>query len=128
METHVKVLGILNIVVGALGLCLALMFVVIFGGAAVGASTDPDAAVAVPIIGITGTALVMFMVVTSLPAIIVGYALFRMRPWSRVGGIVVSILSLFVFPFGTALGVYGLWVLCSKEGQRLFETLQTAHV
>jgi hypothetical protein len=128
METHVKVLGILNIVAGLIGLCFALMFVFIFGGAAIGASADPDAATALPIIGLTGMALVSFMVITSLPAIIVGYGLFRLRPWSRVAGIVVSILSLFAFPFGTALGVYGLWVLLSKEGQRFFESLQTAHV
>ena len=33
---------------------------------------------------------------------------------------VVSILSLMMVPFGTIVGVYGLWVLFSKETERLF--------
>ena len=43
-----------------------------------------------------------------------------MRPWSRVWGIVLSVLSLFVVPFGTIIGLYGLWVLLSKDSERLF--------
>jgi hypothetical protein len=34
--------------------------------------------------------------------------------------IVVSALHLINIPFGTALGIYGLWVLLSPEAQRLF--------
>ena len=127
METHAKVLGILNIVSGVLGLCSALLLVVVFGGVAgaIGAAPDPDAAVALPIIGLTGFAVVLLVVVVSLPAVIVGYGLYRLQPWARIAGIVLSVLSLLVFPFGTVLGVYGMWVLFSKEGERLFATLPT---
>src|ERR671918_1342988 len=122
METHVKVLGILNIISGAFGLCGALVLMLVFGGAsvAVGASGDADAAVALPIIGLTGMALVIFAVVMALPALIIGYGLYRLRPWARVLGIVLSLVSLIVFPWGTLLGIYGLWVLFSKETERLF--------
>jgi hypothetical protein len=125
METHVKVLGALTIVFGAMGLFSALMLGFIFGGAAtaVGASGDPEAAVALPIIGITGVALVAFLVVWSLPGIIIGIGLLRLRPWARIGGIVVSLLCLIAFPLGTILGVYGLWVLFSKDTERLFDAL-----
>ena len=126
METHTKVLGVLNIVSGVLGLLLALVIVVVFGGvtALVGADGDADA-VAAPIIGLTGMAFVFFIVVLSLPSIIIGWGLYGLRPWSRVAGIVLSIVSLISFPFGTVLGVYGLWVLFSKDGQRPFEVVQT---
>jgi hypothetical protein len=122
METHVKVLGVLNIVFGGLGLLTALMLAIVFAGAAaaVGIDGDPDAAVAIPIIGLTGMATVSFLAVWSLPGIIIGIGLVRLRPWARVAGIVVSILGLIVFPFGTLLGVYGLWVLFSKDAERLF--------
>ena len=128
METHTKALGILNILSGIIGLCGALVLVAVFGGVAalVGAEGDPDAAFVVPIIGLTGIALVLFIVTMSVPSIIIGYGLYRLRPWSRIAGIVLSIVSLISFPFGTILGVYGLWVLFSKDGQRLFETVQTA--
>jgi hypothetical protein len=122
MQTHVKVLGALNIVSGAVGLFAALMLMLVFGvsASAVGVSGDPDAAFAIPIIGITGMALVAFLVILSLPGIIIGVGLLRLRPWARIAGIVVSIVSLVMIPFGTVLGAYGLWVLFSKDTERLF--------
>jgi hypothetical protein len=122
METHVKVLAVLNIIGGAIGIACALFLGVIMGGAAavVGASGDADAAVAIPIIGITGMALVAFLTVWSLPGLIIGIGLYKMRPWARIGGIVISIIGLIAFPIGTILGAYGLWVLFNKETERLF--------
>ena len=122
MDTHLKVLGALQIAFGALGLLTAVMIVFVFGGAAgiVGASGNPDASIAVPIIGLTGMALVVFLLLTSLPSVIVGIGLLRHRPWARIAGIVLSIVSLIMIPFGTIVGVYGLWVLFSKDTERLF--------
>ena len=122
METHVKVLGALQIVMGAFGLLSALALVLVFGVAssAVGMSGDPDAAFALPIIGITGMALVGFLVALSLPSVVVGIGLLQHRPWARIAGIVLSILGMMMIPFGTILGVYGVWVLFSKETERLF--------
>jgi hypothetical protein len=122
METHVKVLGALQIALGAIGLFAALLLIFVFGGAAgiVGASDDPHAAIAVPIIGITGVALVAFLLATSLPGVIIGIGLLRLRPWARVAGIVISIMALMMIPFGTAVGVYGLWVLFSRDTEHLF--------
>ena len=41
-------------------------------------------------------------------------------PWSRIAGIVISIVMLMMIPFGTVVGLYGLWVLFSKDSERLF--------
>ena len=122
MATHVKVLGALQIAFGAFGMMAALLLVLVFGGAAgiVGASGDPEAAIAVPIIGLAGTALVALLVITCLPSVIIGIGLLRHRPWARIAGIVISIISLIMIPFGTIVGVYGLWVLFSKETEPLF--------
>ena len=127
METHVKVLGVLNMLCGALGVCLALLLLLIFGGVAgaVGWGGDPGSAMAAPLIGLTGATLVVFLLVMSAPAIVVGYGLFHVRPWARVAGIAIAILSLMAFPLGTGLGIYGLWVLCSQSGARLFTTVRT---
>jgi hypothetical protein len=120
METHVKVLGVLHIVCGIMGVLGALVLMVIFGGVAglVGADADPDAAIAVPIIGVTGAVLVVFVLLFS--EVFIGFGLYRLRPWARMGGLVWSILELFAIPVGTAIGIYGLWVLFSKETERLF--------
>jgi hypothetical protein len=116
------VLGALNVVLGAFGLLLAGAMTLIFGGATwlVGASGDPDAALAVPILGVMGAALSTFLLVLSLPAVVIGIGLLQRRAWARIAGIVLSLLNLFNFPFGTVLGVYGLWVLFSKETERVF--------
>ena len=52
-----------------------------------------------------------------MPGLIGGIGLLYRQPWARVVMIVVSILHLLNFPFGTALGAYGLWVLFSPEIQ-----------
>jgi hypothetical protein len=128
METHVKVLGALQIALGALGLVFAAVLVLVLGGAAgiVGASGDPDAGMAIPIIGVTGMAIVTVLVLMSLPGIIIGIGLVRFRPWARIAGIVLSILSLMMIPLGTVVGVYGIWVLFSKDTERLFTEPVTA--
>ena len=124
MDTHVKVLGALQIALGVFGLFAALVLVLVFGVAssAVGLSHDPEATIALPIIGITGLALVTLLIVLSLPGVVIGIGLIRRRPWARIAGIVLSILGLMMVPFGTILGVYGLWVLFSNETERLFST------
>ncbi len=122
METHIKVVGVLNIVFGVLGLCVAGVLALIFAGsaAAVAADADAEARIAIPIIGLTGTALVGFLAVWSLPCLVVGFGLVKRRPWARIGGIVVAVLSLVVVPFGTVFGVYALWVLFSPDAERMF--------
>jgi hypothetical protein len=120
METHVKVLGILNVVGGALGLLGALVVLLVFGGVVASVSGDADAASAIPVIGLTGMAVVVFLACWSLPGVIIGIGLYRLRPWARIAGIVVSVLALIAFPFGTMLGAYGLWVLFSKDTEQLF--------
>ncbi|HEX2443596.1 MAG TPA: hypothetical protein VHJ77_06585 [Vicinamibacterales bacterium] len=126
METHVKVLGVLHIVLGALGIFCALILMVVLGGAvtAVAAEGDPDAAFAIPILGITGGAMVAFLVLASLPGMAAGWGLIKFRPWARILALVLSILALILFPFGTLIGIYGLWVLLNKDTERLFVPAQ----
>ena len=123
MSTHVKVLGVLFIAVSALGGLAALFLMVSLGGAArrVGATADPEeAALAIPIIGLTGTALVGMLLVLSLPGLITGFGLLGFKPWARILGIVLAILQLVNIPIGTLLGLYALWVLLNRDTERLF--------
>jgi hypothetical protein len=122
MDTHVKVLAVLHIAMGAIGVVGACVLMLLFGGAAgiIGSIGDPDARIAMPILGITGMALVVVILVRSLPGVIVGIGLLNFRPWARIAGIVLSILDLVWVPFGTVVGVYGLWVLFSADTERLF--------
>lgn len=122
MQTHVKVLAVLMIVLSAFGLLAALGLGAMFGiaGMATAVSGDPDAAIAVPIIGITGTVLTIFLLILALPGLIAGWGLLSFKPWARILGIVLCVVNLLFFPYGTAVGIYGLWVLFNKDTERLF--------
>jgi len=121
LETHVKVLAVLFIVFGALGTLLAFGILALFGAIGVASTAaDPDAWMALPILGITGTALAAFLLILSLPGVVAGIGLLKYRPWARIVTIVLSVLNLMNVPFGTAIGIYGLWVMLSEQGARLF--------
>jgi hypothetical protein len=124
MLTHVKVLAIIFIALSALAVLGALGLMLVFGVAAgsVGMSGDPDAAVALPIIGLTGMGLVIFMLVVAVPGLVTGWGLLKLRPWARIVGIILCAINLINIPIGTILGAYGLWVLLNTETERLFNT------
>ena len=123
MQTHVKILAILRIVFGALGVLLGLGIFAFFGGIAglIHLNQDPDAAFAIPMMGAIGGFVMIVLMTLSIPGIIAGVGLLSYQPWPRILTIVLSILDLISIPFGTALGIYGLWVLFTAEGARLFE-------
>jgi hypothetical protein len=124
MHTHVKMLGVLFIALGVLGLIGVVVIALVFGGAAgivSMAADDPDAiAVAVPVLGTVGTVIGGLILILSLPDILVGIGLLEGRPWARILGIILSLVGLLNFPFGTFVGVYGLWVLLSPRTEALF--------
>ena len=126
MPEHVRIVAILQIVVGVLGVLAGLFVLALFGfgGAMAGLAgqKDPDALMAAPILGVIGVALFLFILLASVPGIVAGLGLLKFKPWSRILTIVVSALNLMNVPLGTALGVYSLWVLLNKDVELLFQT------
>ena len=123
MAQHVKILGILHIIYGALGVFVGLLALLIMGGIAgmVGVTDhSPDSALAIPILGGIGALVFIILLAISLPGIIVGFGLLHFKPWARLLTLVLSALELFSIPFGTALGIYGFWVLLRPETEQLF--------
>ncbi len=99
----------MHIVFGALGLFGALVVLLVFGGIAgivgISAPHDADAMRAIPILGIVGTVIAVFVLLLSLPGLIAGFGLLRLRPWARILTIVLSALNLLNVPIGTALAL-----------------------
>lgn len=122
MAQHVKILGILHIVFGGLGVLGAVIVLLVFGGvsALVAADHSPDSLTAIPILGLIGGFVFILVMALSLPGLIVGIGLMQFRPWARMGGIILSAFDLLGFPFHTALGIYGLWVLLNRETEQMF--------
>jgi hypothetical protein len=50
-----------------------------------------------------------------------GWGLLHREPWARVAALVLGFISLFNIPFGTAVGVYTLWVLLPAQSQLEYE-------
>ncbi len=120
MAQHVKILGVLHIVFGALGVFAAMVVLLVFGGisALVGMS-DRTSDLPAPILGVIGGFVFILLLVLSLPGLVIGIGLVQFKPWARVAGIILSALDLFNVPFGTALGSYGLWVLLNRETEQM---------
>lgn len=127
MEGHIKAVGILNIIMGAFGILIALAILLAFGGIAgiVGASGDPEAQVAIPILGVIGFAIFVIVAVTSLPLLIAGWGILNYREWARILGIVLAAINLLNVPIGTAIGVYSLWVLVQDRTAQMFRAAKT---
>lgn len=58
--------------------------------------------------------------------LVLAWGLFERQPWARMLGIVLGILALLRVPFGTALGIYTLWVLAPEYSAREYEQLTHA--
>jgi len=122
VKTHVKVLGVLQLIFGSIGLLFALGVGMGFSllGAFVGSSGDPDAQLGVSILGMLGAAAAVVFGIGGALGVTCGIGLLSLKSWGRIMGIIFSALSLISIPFGTILGIYGLWVLFNKETEALF--------
>ena len=123
MAQHVKILGILNIVYGGLAVLAGVIVLVVMGGIAtlVGASDQSgDGQVAVPILGGIGGIVFLICLILGLPSLIGGIGVLQYKSWGRILVIVLSAIHLFNIPLGTALGIYGFWVLLKPETEQMF--------
>lgn len=116
MRDHVRILAWCFIAYSSIIVLvgMAIGAVVLFGGAISG---DQEA---IFITGAVGAGIAFFLIILSLPGMLAGIGLLRMQPWGRIVAIVVGVLHILSFPFGTALGVYTLWVLLNAETEGLF--------
>lgn len=65
----------------------------------------------------------VFMVLFGAGYMLLGWSLLEKQPWARVLGIVLAFLALLRFPFGTALGIYTLWVLLPETSAREYDAI-----
>jgi hypothetical protein len=116
MEQHIRIVAILYIIWGVIGLAVAAL--VLLGGVGAGfMSQDADAALAS---GTCATVVAVIIAVLSLPNLLAGFGLQKRKQWARILTIILSVLNVFQFPLGTALGVYGLWALLNEQSKSYF--------
>jgi hypothetical protein len=123
LHKHLQILGTLWIIVGILWLLPSMVFMTL-GSVAhfVIPGTDELGRLLGPFfLFVLGCSLL----VVGVGGIFVGWGLMRRQPWARMVAIVIGILALFHPPFGTALGIYTLWVLLADEGGLEYRRIAT---
>ncbi len=69
------------------------------------------------------TAVAGFILTKGLVEFLAGWGLLTHQTWARLLTLVLAFLALFHIPFGTALGIYSLWVLLPSESEREYEAM-----
>jgi hypothetical protein len=119
---HVDFLGVLFIVWGLLTTVIGLSTLALgVGAAALIASSDRPASFAASFTAAAFTSLAIIAILWGVAHVAVGVPLRKRRHWSRLGAMVLGSIDLILLPYGTALGVYALWVLIRQDAKRLFE-------
>jgi hypothetical protein len=122
MATHVKVVGVIFIVLGGLWILGALFSTVVLSVIAsiISTSDDPNAGVGVAVLGLTGATLSMILLAFGIPQVLCGWGLLSFRPWARIVAIILAAISLTYPPIGTLFGIYALVILFRKDTEALF--------
>jgi hypothetical protein len=63
----------------------------------------------------------------AIAGVIAGGGLMAHSPWARMLAIILGCISLIHFPFGTALGIYTLWVLVPQGADTEYRSLARAN-
>lgn len=119
MHAHVEVLVRLFVLVGATGALTGVSLALLAAGTATAVSPAWFDGWSHPLAGFLAAAAGLF-VVAGVGLVFVGRALGQRRPAARRWALAASAAILCLLPFGTALGVYGFWVLVNDEARREF--------
>ena len=111
MEKHINIVAALQIGLSIFNLLIAfLVFTVL---KLVGGFVDDTNATS--ILSIVADVLAIVFIVVSVPGILAGMGLYKRKEWARILALVLSIIEIFSFPFGTAIGIYSIWALIQPE-------------
>ena len=128
VQNHVQLLGILWLAMSAFnalgGLILLILGNTLFPHLREMKGVPPD----VPIGFLTAlfTTLGIIVLAKAACGFFAGWGLMHREPWARVVALVLAFISLFNIPFGTAIGVYTMWVLLPGQSQHEYDSLVAA--
>lgn len=68
----------------------------------------------------------MGLLVVAIVGFVAGIGLITAQEWARLLAIIIGIVELISIPFGTALGIYTLWVLMPQQSDAEYAALAAA--
>jgi hypothetical protein len=116
MERQINIVAALQIGLSIFNILIAfLIFTVlkIVGGFV-------DEANSASILSLIADILAVVFIIISIPGLLAGLGLYRRKEWARILTIVLSVIEIFSFPIGTAIGIYSIWALVQPESIAFF--------
>jgi hypothetical protein len=123
LKNHVDFLGVLFIVWGLLTVVVGVSTLALGVGAVAlitSASRSGGGQVAAGLTAAAFAALAFIAILWGSAHVLVGVPLRRYTPWSRLVALMLGSVDLLLLPYGTALGVYALYVLLNEQGKNIF--------
>jgi hypothetical protein len=124
VSRHIDLLGVLFMVwgllttlVGVSTLALGVGAIALITSASRGGEGGQFAA------GVTAaifTTLAVIAILWGAAHVVAGVPLRQRRHWARLLALMLGSVDLILLPYGTALGIYTLWVLLHEEGKSAF--------
>jgi len=125
VQQHIQVLAVLWLIAGGLVVIPAIFVLTL--GMTLPFSVSPDVPAGALLAGpLIATVVTIVLLILGLPSLLAGWGLWTRKPWARILAIVLAIIALFSFPFGTALGIYTLWVLASRGADDEYRAMAAA--
>jgi membrane-associated PAP2 superfamily phosphatase len=124
VEQHIKMLGVLWIAYAVFhaigGMVLLIVSNTIFGR---GDYAGEHSAFLHHLLHAIG----MLLLVKAVVCVVAGFGLLERQSWGRTLSLIMAFIALINVPFGTAMGIYTLWVLMSPQGEVEYHRLAAAH-
>ena len=123
VHAHIRLLGILWLALSAFEAVGGLIALVL-----VKTLFNPEVGIQIPLFVAPLVKMVAILtLVKAAGGFFAGWGLLNRQPWARTLAIAMGVISLFFHvPFGTALGVYTLWVLLPSHSEAEYEKYQSA--
>ncbi|MGH9497192.1 MAG: hypothetical protein ACRD3B_19510 [Candidatus Sulfotelmatobacter sp.] len=127
VQQHLHMLGILWLAISALNVVGGVVLLVV-GNTLFPHIHEMGAPREVPTEFLTSIMTIIGILILAKAALgfVAGWGLIQRETWARVIALVLAFISLFNIPFGTAIGVYTLWVLLPGPSQEEYDTMVEA--
>jgi len=119
MEKHINVVAALQIGLSIFNLLIAFLIFTVLK--LVGGFVDD--ANGATVLSIIADVLAIVFIIISVPGIFAGIGLYNRKEWARILTLILSVIEIFSFPFGTAIGIYSIWALIQPETIASFSNL-----
>jgi len=125
IQSHKRTLGIIHIVYGSM-IALLYVFVGVIISAFVPFITEAileeeareGAAIFEIVANVVRAVIMLTFFFSALPSIIGGIGLLQKKSWGLIVSLIAGCISIFSIPFGTALGIYTLYVFIEDNKRK----------